>query len=1292
MWRSLPSWLLSWFAKRTRSRQYTRACVVVGVLVLVLGTRIERAVKTSYDTEWTRLDGGETLRLPAGGWEYLLAATGPVAILLLLAAANIWHARERETTLKHRPDVVRTPKVLACIALALALGGAEFRWRAVHNGGDSELTLASLLNGASLLAVVGYAFVIGNLIYLRHGGVLRVLRGVFRRQRVNIAIVGALTFALMFLGDTSGQSVDSIRSWSPLVFGTEESPFSDAGAARLALGLAAALMFALALYESGTLLVRTTWANDDPSRSHLLWFAIAILLLGVVALFLPAFGPGIVIAGAILFVLYLLDWPKVEQKLGKPPPEPPVGVVRACRGSAPTPRTEAAVLYVGRTAQHEPTRAEAYTPEWIAITPLLALAATAVTATVEAALSTGWRDLNTWSPALPTVVLAVLAVVLTGVWPNDPHAINSYHRLSDRWLWLTVGILALTLLVFAGARVTGYDEWLLAMYGLLWLVVLVVYACWLFHHGMSVVDEPLYDPEKGIPRPRYHGRLRRFALLGPLRWLRRLWQPAKPRVRKALRPVRLRVAEVLTYLRAERKTAEGRGLIGYLIRCGRFVERVVQTVRTSTSPLVLGPLAVGGGVAVFIAMHVEPVDAGGLLGVFTLVFVGMAFALPFLHLAARATLRLRPPRLLWWFGMGQAPVLTLLLLWWIAVGVTQTQLSRMDSLHDARLVDRQAAGEAPTLETYFHAWLKAQGDLTGEPTDEPVPLVLVASHGGGIRAAYWAAIALDCIVAHSAEGVGKAKFDAQETAQEDLDAFRADACTQGRRKTAADRAAAAKRIFIASGVSGGAVGLYAYARQLIAEGDLGGAEADDPAGWIEQRLGHDFAAAAIGWALFHDVPNRLFGLHQELGGRCRYHVFGACVDQDRAAVLEEAFDQPWQSGEDGPDPPPEGSNMAMPQLRRTLDLRIRAADKAAPTEDEARATLVPLLAMNSTLTGGRARAVNSAANLGSWPLADAKSPGTGEDTLPLAGTVEIRDALCATEDMRVSTAALLAARFPYVTPSGRVPDECADGESEDDANRDAACEHRSVDPGTKDPIASCEGHYVDGGYTDNSGLATIILIWPSLRQLIVEYNTYAAKHGLRKVAPLIVELDNHYQKTAQPDVASGGSDAETLIPLQTAFGGRSAIETAVRAAAYRILPTSCTVTISPALHPGLIAPLGWELSQAARKDLRDGLTNPHPADKSGDAIKGLLRLERRLSAPRRADDALKPPLSACLPRVPCPADLETAEEDTNAAGTQSAGSRAESLRLSPARLEQCRKADTATKEVYDALKQRGSTG
>ena len=60
----------------------------------------------------------------------------------------------------------------------------------------------------------------------------------------------------------------------------------------------------------------------------------------------------------------------------------------------------------------------------------------------------------------------------------------------------------------------------------------------------------------------------------------------------------------------------------------------------------LGPVALGGGVAVFVALHVRPLDAGRLLGVFTLALVALAFALPLLHLAVKTTLRLRPPALL----------------------------------------------------------------------------------------------------------------------------------------------------------------------------------------------------------------------------------------------------------------------------------------------------------------------------------------------------------------------------------------------------------------------------------------------------------------------------------------------------------------------------------------------------------------------------------------------------------------------------------------------------------------------
>jgi hypothetical protein len=140
----------------------------------------------------------------------------------------------------------------------------------------------------------------------------------------------------------------------------------------------------------------------------------------------------------------------------------------------------------------------------------------------------------------------------------------------------------------------------------------------------------------------------------------------------------------------------------------------------------------------------------------------------------------------------------------------------------------------------------------------------------------------------------------------------------------------------------------------------------------------------------------------------------------------------------------------------------------------------------------------------------------------------------------------------------------------------------------------CEGRFVDGGYADNSGLFSIVALWPSLRELIERYN--AAGDHTRKIAPLIIELDNHYQSAVRAKVPYGGVDSELLAPPLTALGGRNAIETYARAAAYRILPATCTVTIAPRIHPGLIAPLGWELSESARSDMRAARVRPHPGD------------------------------------------------------------------------------------------------
>ncbi len=1126
-----------------RSRLLTKSLIVVGILVLVFGTQIDRAVKTAYDTEWTRAPNDGS-RLPTETWEWLLQASGPVAIVLLLCAATLWHERERKWRRDHgdfsAPDVKFTPVAIWAAALVLAFAGAWFRHRAASNSGGSNLTLATVCNFGALGAVIGYALVVGNLVYLRVGGVLRVLRGVFRRQRVNMAIVLFLAAALLLLGDTSGQSVDSIRSWIPYVFDGEE--WSAAGAARLTLGLAAALLFSLALYEGGIGLATSRSSCDGPAMLPLAFIAGGVMAVGALV-FVPQvpMGPGLLVAGVILGLLALLERPNVE-RAGQ----------------------DVAAIADEMATAHAPTRAELNVPEWIAAMPLLALAAVSVTATVEAALSTDWRDGNARLSLLPAILLGLLAIALTRRRPQAPHGIKGF-----RWILWTLVVLFASLIVVLIAH-AWEGEIVMTVYAAAWIGVLGFYARRLFHRG----EEPSQELVVAIPA----------AASDP-----------------------------------EAEAVATGARVGTLRRFAKWLARFPGYIEKTKVPFVLGPVAVGGGLAVGVAVHVRPIEASQLLGVFTLAFVALALAIPFTHLAVRASLRFRPPKLLWWFGMNQVPVLTLLVVWWIAVGLVQTESTKTETLHDVRLVERtpirveadSASGHASDLEQYFKEWLEAQDDRHGTEADGPIPLVLVAAHGGGIRAAYWTVVALDCIVGSSAGEVTNAEIASTDAAT--IERLHNEACSS--RRNDGEQQSAARRIFMASGVSGGAVGLYAYARQLIHNGKLGQPKSDQD-DWIDAHLSNDFAAPAIGWALFHDIPNRLFGFHPETGGRCGWELLDVCYQQDRAAVLEDTFDAEWE------DP---ASSLA--QLRRIYDLRF-----AAEKDTSRQARLVPLLAMNSTLTGGKARAVISAADLGAWPRADAGSPGTGDDTLPLAGTIEIRDALCNTQDMRLSTAAFLAARFPYVTPSGRVPPRCGYGGKleQEDQDESVYCAHDVAAT-----AARCEGNYVDGGYTDNSGLFTLISVWPSLRALIIQHNIDAESQGLRKIAPLIVELDNHYQRSRQPAVPSGGTAAETLIPPLTAFGGRSAIQTYARAAAYRILPTSCTVTISPALHPGLIAPLGWELSAAARLDLRDGLKEPHPTDKTGEAVKNLLVLQSRFTAAGPAK-TLGRTLKACEPRQPCP--------------------------------------------------------
>jgi hypothetical protein len=590
------------------------------------------------------------------------------------------------------------------------------------------------------------------------------------------------------------------------------------------------------------------------------------------------------------------------------------------------------------------------------------------------------------------------------------------------------------------------------------------------------------------------------------------------------------------------------------------------------------PIAVWTGVAVAFAVHWSAFGVSDTLGVFGLVNVALAFLLALLHYLVAWSIRLRPPRFLWSLRLQQLPILSLLLLWWIGAGLVFAPRS----LHDARVVERAPLATPTSLSASFAEWRSAQGAawLKSSPEDSPLPLLVVASHGGGIRASYWTALALDCVVA----GV---------SVNDEPGAQYEDTCTT-RRRPAAEQLAAARRIFLVSGVSGGAVGLFAYARQLLAAGELG-------EGWIDRRLGGDFAAAPVGWGLFHDVPNHLLGIHPGTGGVCEgEHMHGQCFAQDRAAVLEQAFDRKWA----GP----------RPYLRATWDQRFSGSGS-----ERVRARAVPIVVDNSTVVGGKTRAVTSGVDLSDWPRGETTeiTKTNVVDEHPLAGTAQVLAALCSANDMRLSTAALLASRFPYVNPSGRVNGNC---EPNAQGAEKAACAEKEID---------CRMSLVDGGYTDNSGLFTIEALLPSLRRMIEQSNSEHADR--RKIALVLVEIDNHYRAAiGEPPSARGGA-SESLVPLATSFGGRAAIETFARAYAYRLLPDYCALTISPALHPGLAAPLGWELSDGARRDLRSGLVRDRDKPPKEQPIRIVRRLQQWLGGAGVGEGV---DLRACLPEDP----------------------------------------------------------
>ena len=521
------------------------------------------------------------------------------------------------------------------------------------------------------------------------------------------------------------------------------------------------------------------------------------------------------------------------------------------------------------------------------------------------------------------------------------------------------------------------------------------------------------------------------------------------------------------------------------------------------------PLYAAGFVVAFIAVGVwlDPWLAGNVLG--TIGALG-AFLLGIALLGyAALTLERRwlsPPVFLV-VGIKRFPVLLILLAWAIAAAALDP-----GGFHDVRTIDRPRGAAPVTLDAAWRRWVARQ------PQRDAVPLVLVAAEGGGIRAAYWTARALDCAI--------DADYDSCGFVPE------GDPGDPG-------------SVFAASGVSGGSLGLVAY------DASVRGREQGN---WADVRLGDDFVAATGAWMLFADLPNALIKLDFE---------------PDRAGVLERAWQRAWGT----PSPLASGLFETYRSDNRSPLLLLNGTS----VQDGCRVnTSVLDVDVEEAETGKALRARDC---LSMDAFAAASTPNA--DGFALAATHDIADLLCEDRDLRLSTAALLSARFPWVSPAGRV-----------------------VRCGTE--FAT---YVVDGGYFDTSAASPLQELWSRLEPLVARQNAAAAGPC---VVPVLLQLDNHYKEPRNSGAT--GRPWESGVPLQTVRAARDARENGARQAAALLFSTEIAAGVSasaggaplvryahlfPRAHPGTSAPLGWTLSQASMDDLTNQLRERANANELG---------------------------------------------------------------------------------------------
>ncbi|AYF98475.1 hypothetical protein [Protaetiibacter intestinalis] len=364
---------------------------------------------------------------------------------------------------------------------------------------------------------------------------------------------------------------------------------------------------------------------------------------------------------------------------------------------------------------------------------------------------------------------------------------------------------------------------------------------------------------------------------------------------------------------------------------------------------------------------------------------------------------------------------------------------------------------------------------------------------------------------------------------------------------------AADAVFASTGASGGSIGLASFRTEGNARGG-GAAQSTIDFG------GDDALAADLAGLLAGDLVAGVSGIRVPSSGAPHTDEWAW---RDRTGLQETT----WES--------------QAPQFAEPFD-----AEPVAPTG---------YLVLGSTDSASLCKVLVSQLDLtsGGWTQTDAgdgaqpaASPDCTARRSELAGTIDLLDYLGACEaDLSWASAAELSARFPFVSPSGRISP----------ATLPAGC--RQV----------AELQLVDGGLTDNSAVGTWVDIAPALTALIRASNAGADGDERPYVLPVLLFATN--EPGTDVLVAPDGTRPEALVPFAALLGAKGT-QTSPAAwlrrasdAYQQVCPPSapdCTaalvawrgalpggiVVASPSTSPAVSVPLGWSLSSFSRSRLR----------------------------------------------------------------------------------------------------------